>query len=475
MGDGTVHVGRIAGGQGTLTVSGGSKVLAGQIAIGGSSDIIAGGVGTATVSGLNSELRAAGSVAYISVGLSGSGTLVVNDQAQVNATALGVGRALGGVGTMTVSNGSILLSGQETAAPFAGANLSIGVDGGSGSVSVANGSTIAITNSGSAGASLNVGGSPIRPLGTGTLNVTNSQIDITTAPGLATARIGHDGTGTATLTASSLNLSNGTTRDGSIIVAGLPGSVGTLVLNAGSVINAAYVGVGSTRNPAFDPVTNPTQNPGGIGRLVVNDSEVNTDVFELGAFGVLSGNNGVINVAGDVIIGGTIDPGNSAGRIRINSNLISLPGSRLILEIQSDGSGGFLTDTLVIDSASPFDLRNFDIVFSFLGDTNVQEFAASGGFDFDTFLRSGVGADESQGLSNRFAAGETWADMFDATEITVVSSVFDVSNLSIGSDGGVTVTASRIPEPETWLMMLIGLFAMRLVAPRRRRTFAVAH
>jgi hypothetical protein len=65
--------------------------------------------------------------------------------------------------------------------------------------------------------------------------------------------------------------------------------------------------------------------------------------------------------------------------------------------------------------------------------------------------------------------------MFDATEITVVSSVFDVSNLSIGSDGGVTVTASRIPEPETWLMMLIGLFAMRLVAPRRRRTFAVAH
>lgn len=465
---GSVLVGRLAGSSGTLDVNSGSRLLAGQIAIGGASDVVAGGVGTATVSGLNSELRASGPVAYISVGQGGAGTFVVSDQAQVNATALGVGRASGGVGAMTVNNGSITLSGQETAAPFAGANLGIGVDGGSGSVTLLNGSTVAITNAGSAGASLNVGGSPLRPLGTGTLNVTDSTVNVTAAPGLATVRIGHDGTGTATFTSSLLNLSNGSTRDGSVIIAGLPGSVGTLVLNAGSVVNASYVGVGSTQNPAFDPITNPTQNPGGTGWLVLNDSTINTDVFEIGALGRLSGNNGEIFATGNVIVGGIIDPGNSAGRIRINCNLITLPGSQLILEIQSDGAGGFLTDRLVIDTNSTFDLSQFDIVFRFLGDTDVNAFASTAGaFDLDNFLRTGVGTDETQGLSTEFASGQTWSTMVAASHISFQSDFFDVSSFSLGSDGSVTVTAARIPEPATWLLMLIGLAAVQARLRRR--------
>ena len=197
--------------------------------------------------------------------------------------------------------------------------------------------------------------------------------------------------------------------------------------------------------------------------------------FEIGALGTLSGNNGVINASGDVIVGGTIDPGNSPGRIRINCNLISLPGSVLRLEIQSDGAGGFITDQLVIGDDSTFDFSNFRVVFSFLDDTDVNAFAASGGFDFDNFLRTGVGTDESQGLSAAFGAGVTWANQINSSLVTVESMAYNVSGLTFGGDGGVTVTASRIPEPATWLMVLMGLATMSTLAKRRRVAGALVH
>ena len=49
-----------------------------------------------------------------------------------------------------------------------------------------------------------------------------------------------------------------------------------MTLNAGSVVNAGYVGVGAT-----------TAGPGGSGTLILNNSVLNADTFELGAGGVL--------------------------------------------------------------------------------------------------------------------------------------------------------------------------------------------
>lgn len=465
---GTANVGVLPGGQGSLTISGGSLLTSNLVGIGGSSDTAPGGSGTATVSGAGSELRASGPNGFIGVGRGGTGSLTIDNQGLASAIAMSVGRS-GGTGVLTVNNAQIQLAGQQTAGNLSGASFAVGTGGGTGTATL-NNSTLSISNAGSAGASMSIGGSPNFPTGTATLNVTNSQINITAATGPATARIGHDGTATATLTNSSLNLSNGTTASGSVIIAGLPGSVATMTLNAGSVINAAYVGVGAT--PSATPGV---QNPGGVGRLVLNDSTVNTTTFEIGALGTLSGNNGVINASGDVIVGGTIDPGNSPGRIRINCNLISLPGSVLRLEIQSDGAGGFITDQLVIGDDSTFDFSNFRVVFSFLDDTDVNAFAASGGFDFDNFLRTGVGTDESQGLSAAFGAGVTWANQINSSLVTVESMAYNVSGLTFGGDGGVTVTASRIPEPATWLMVLMGLAAMSTLAKRRRVAGALVH
>ena len=270
-------------------------------------------------------------------------------------------------------------------------------------------------------------------------------------------RVGHDGSGTASLTSSTLN-----TGDGSVIIAGQPGSTGTLTLSAGSVVNTGYVGVGST--PSASPGI--TQNPGGAGNLVLNNSTINTTTFEIGALGVLSGDGGVIHAAGNVIVGGTISPGNSPGRIVINCNIITLPGSHLILDVLAVG-GGYNIDQLVIGNGSTFDLSKLQIVFNFLGNTDPTAFAASGGFDLDHFLRSGLATGDLD-LSTAFATGQTWATVVDASQISAVSSAYDVTQLSLKADGSFDVTVAAVPETYTWGLMFAGLLFVAVARVRTR-------
>ena len=462
---GNALVAHAAGSVGSLTVNGGSAINANTIQIGGNSDTAAGGIGSAVVSGAGSTLRATGDTGFIAVGRGGTGSLSVSNQGTVEAIVLNVGRAAGGSGTMTVNNASVTLSGQQTTGNLVGAALAVGNRGGSGTMTIGNGSVVNISNLGTAGASLNVGGTPISPLGTGTLTVTNSQINITAAPGLAIARIGHDGTGTATFNSSTMNVGTlvsdaSAARDGTLIVAGLAGSVGTLTLNANSVVSAGYVGIGAS--PAGQ---------GGTGRLVLNDSTINSTKFELGANSVLTGNNGTINATGDVIIGGTIDPGNSPGRIKINCNLITLAGSRLILEIGRDGEG-FAVDHVTIGNDSTFDLSKLEIVFSFLGDINPTTYIAetAGGLDLDNFLESFDPLTNTiSGLSKVFGTDRTWANVVDSSKISAVSDFYNVTDLRLSGSGVVTLNSAPIPEPSTWALMAFGMLALMMMARRRQQ------
>jgi T5SS/PEP-CTERM-associated repeat protein len=458
---GSVTVGGTAGSNGTLTVGGGSSITANAISIGGSSDTAAGGTGTVVVTGAGSALNATGTSAFLGVGRSGTGSLSIADQAAVSATSVSIGRAVSGFGTLSVDNATLNISGQQTAATNnTGANLSIGVAGGTGSATIAHGSVVTISNSGSLGASLNVGGrlDPPSGGGNGVLNVSDSQVSVLAAPGQATVRIGYDGNGVATLTNSTLNVGNRTQNaaDGSLVIAAQPGSTGTLTVNAGSVVNAGYVGVGATQ-----------AGPGGTGALILNDSTVHTTTFEIGAAGILSGNNGVINASGNVIVGGTISPGNSPGRVTIDCNLITLPGSLLVLDVLGTGNG-FSIDHVLIGNNSTFDLHALHVLFNFLGNTDPNSFAASGGFDLDNFLESlDLTTGDVAGLSHAFAPGQTWRDVVDPTAITAVSSAYDITDLHLDPDGSVTVVAVPVPEPQTWAMMLLGFVAMGAIARRR--------
>jgi T5SS/PEP-CTERM-associated repeat protein len=457
---GSATVGSTAGSAGTLAVGGGSSITANVIGIGGNSDTAAGGNGTAVVSGAGSALNAVGANAFVAVGRGGTGSLSITDQGAISATAVSVGRAAGGFGTLTVDGAALNLSGQQTAGNLAGANLSIGNLGGTGSAMIQNHSVVTIANPGTAGASLNVGGTPLSPAGNGVLNVSDSQINVVAQPGLAAVRIGHDGSGVATFTNSTLNVGNPTANgaDGSLTVAGQPSASGVLTLNAGTVVSAGYVGIGAT-----------TAGPGGTGVMILNNSVVNTTTFEIGALGLLAGDGGTINASGNVIVGGTISPGNSPGRITIHCNLIMLPGSVLMLDILGSGDQ-FNVDHLIIGDNSTFNLHDLHIVFNFLGNTDPNSFAASGGFDLDNFLQSqDLQTGSISGLSSAFAPGETWSDVVDTAAITAVSSAYDISNLSVNPDGTVSVVAVPVPEPSTWVMLALGMMMLGAMSRRQAR------
>ena len=303
-----------------------------------------------------------------------------------------------------------------------------------------------------------------------------SQINVLAAAGvgqtttLGNVIVGNNGSGTATLSgASSIDAGAG-----SVYVARQAGSTGTLNLSGGSTVNAGFVGVG-VGSAGLTRDTLGT--PGGTATLVLNDSTINTSRFELGANGLLTGNNGTINAGanGPAVIAGTISPGNSPGRLRILCDVTMLPGSKLILEINDrDGGPGvdidIDIDQLIIGEDAKFDLSSLQIIFSFIGNTNPNEFAESpGGFNLDKFLLAG-GPNNSiiGGLSKLLLRSlpKNCEQAVNPTLFAFQSSAFDVTNWSLSPDGEVQFDAAAIPEPATYALVLLALG--RMVRGQRR-------
>ncbi|MEP7058895.1 MAG: PEP-CTERM sorting domain-containing protein, partial [Caldimonas sp.] len=465
-----VSVGRFSGASGELVVENGGKLLmqgnaistvansrGTTLHIGGASDTELGGIGTARVSGLGSEIRLGGSDAFIAVGqgLGAIGQLTVNDQAIVRSTGMNVGRA-GGVGTLLLDNGTLEFTGQFTGSNVSGAFLTIGNRGGTGVANIGNGSHVNLTNLGSAGATLYLGGTGPNPLGNGTMTLSGaSQINLTAASGLATFVVGHDGTGFATVKeGSSINVG-----DGSTFIGRLAGSTGTLVMQSGSSLNSGYVGVG--RTPAGD---------GGTGTLILSNSTLTATTIEIGTAGFLGGNNGVIN--GNVILHGVLSPGESPGRIIVNGGLRTGSG-HLILDVASNGDNGFDIDHLILTKGSTFSFTGLEVTFNFLAGADPGAFAAAGGLDLDNFLQSldpATGA--ITGLSSEFTEGETWSSLFATATFDAVSDAQVLTDFVVSANGDVSFNVAAVPEPETWALMLFGLGALAGRARRRARAAA---
>ena len=332
--------------------------------------------------------------------------------------------------------------------------MTIGAGTGSvGAITLSNGSKITITSS-TAPFGMNVGGGRTLADGTGTLTLqSGSVLEITGTQGHALS------VGRSTGSVGTALVGGGSTvelgSNGSVLLGRVAGATGTLRMSGASTLNAGYVGIGST--PGADT---------GTGTLIVSNSIVTAATVEIGLNGTLGGNEGTIN--GTVINRGTVAPGESPGRIIVNGRFQGEATGKLVLDVESDGNGGFLTDSLVLTKATTFDFGQMQVVFNFIDDTDPNQFGAAGKFDLDTFLISRDGNTDT-GLSSVFAPGTDWEDLFSTAQITARSDHFDITTLRLNADGSFAVQATpvaAVPEPGTWVLMLLGLALLRYCSSR---------
>ena len=236
----------------------------------------------------------------------------------------------------------MLFRSQQTGSVLAGAFLSIGRSGGTGIVNIGNGSVVTMSNMGSNGASLNLGGTGPGPLGDGTLTLSGgSRINIQAAPGLATLSVARDGSGL-------MRVRGGSTvdvGDGSAYIGRLKGSDGTLIISEASSLTAGWVGVGRNKTLTGDV-------DGGTGTLVLVHSTLAASDIVIGSNGFLGGSG---TITGNVTNHGIFSPGNSPGTMEIKGSFMAAAGSRMILEVQSDGQGGFVTDHVIFGNGQALD------------------------------------------------------------------------------------------------------------------------
>ena len=453
-----VRVGRR--GSGTLNITNGGKLLIdGQadstvanprgtsLFIGGQSGTDSGGRGTALVSGPGSEIRLIGSDTYVGIAHApgSNGHLTLANQASLSSTVVIVGRNAGGVGTLDINNATMNLSGQHTGGSQPGAGLVFGFSNGSGVGNFSNGSVVTLTNLGSSGAGINLGGSTTGPGGTGIVNLSGgSSITINAAMGKAAATIGADGTGVMSISgASSLNVG-----DGRIVVGRNATGIGTLVASGNSTINAGWVGIGRNLTGGVDV-------NGGVGTMLLNSGATLTaDTVVIGSKGFLGGTAGSI-VANQIVNYGTFSPGSSPGVFTITGDYTAAAGSRLVLDVESDGAGGFLTDLVIFSAGSVIDLAAGAIEFRFLGATDPNGFQASGNFNIDTFLTLSGGGPLSQ-------------SSYAGAQFVASAESYTISNFSYSPAGGAVFAAAPVPEPSTWAMLFAGITVIGTVAVRRR-------
>lgn len=392
------------------------------------------GSGSVLVSGPGSLLSVLGTDAGIRVGLQAGGSGQVNVAAggELRTTAMVLG-SLGGTGRMVVDGGQVRLLSQWTGQANVGARLVLG-EGGSGSVEMRRGAVLGVLNAGSAGAALWLGGTPEVPLGDGTLTLDEGSRLVLDggSGGKSVAVLGYEGTAMMTLrNGSRLHMPGG-----ELTLAARGDSTGELWLHNGSRVEADYVGVGLTRG---------RPEAGGCGRVMVFDTSVlKAGTLEMGVCSFLGGSG---TIEADVDLSGVLAPGNSPGALTIAGSLVTRPGARIELEVQSDGSGGFLLDELVLADGSALNLAGAEISFRFVGGTDPRAFQAGGRFLIDSFFARQSGAELSHGA-------------FAAVSFTASADAYRIESFSFTADGGATFTATPVPEPGSWLLMLAGLCAL---------------
>lgn len=489
-----VFVGRR--GEGTLTVSNGGALSMDNssgtssrdnpvgLTIGGGVGEV-GGNGTALVTGTGSQIllrpnNAKTSVLTVGRGESSTGVLTVENGGRVSDVTIGVVGIDGATGTVNLDNGTLIMKGTQFVSGVAadtGPALVLGRAGGTGTLNMTNGARLEIeapspavgTPDGLTAVSL--GGTAVALMGgTGALNMSGGSSLIMSGgtPG-STANnaqfsglyVGRIGTGTMSVTGAGTSVDvSGLGNGGRVMVGVEPFAVNTGVgtltvaegasVKAGTVLGVAHNGVSSS---------------GGVGTLIVNSgATVEAEQIFVGSQGLIGGDGGVL--IGDVVSNfGTISPGLSPGQLTIEGGYTTVGYSKFLLEILSDGLGGFLIDSILFKNILEGDLAfaGSEIEFSFLGDTNPLAFQNS---EFDSLSRfflfdNGSGVQGIDDLVDLDA-------LFGEVSFSARSDSFRIESFTYTPTGGFdSIVLSQVPEPRT--LALIALSLVMLGVVRRRR------
>jgi T5SS/PEP-CTERM-associated repeat protein len=479
-----LSVGAEAGGQGTVTMNGGTLELTGKLTVGdagqGTLTVVPGapddeGDITSMDGSIGAQIGSSGSVTIGSavgqgiqatssqwtvkgelvIGEAGSGTLDIGGN--VSDLTATIGKQSTGNGTVTVENGGMWTTTNDLTVGDSGiGNLNIrtggiaivqfgqGVDVGSKSGSVGN---VDVQGQWNMTQGLTIGS-----LGTGTMTIEGGGA---VASGDGDIGLGPGSKGTVTVTGSGTTWS----VDGTLAVG--EGGMGTLnIVNGGLVLSRDGIigkdssgvgvvnvsGAGSQWKATFTGGTGTiTVGSAGTGTLnVVGGGQVIATSVVVNPTGTLNGQGGMI-VANLVNNGGVISPGDATGTLMVTGNYTQNTGATMF-EIDGPGPGQF--DQLIISGLASFNGGTIDINFA-------NNFLPTAGEDFAlisalSLSNLGVTVDVT-GLP----AGFVFAENF-------TSSGFDLFTQQ--TPGG-----APTPEPSTWLLLTSGLASLTARFGSRRK------
>lgn len=353
-------------GSGTLTISDGGTASTRYAYIGYDS----GSTGSVTITGPNSSWTTNSTDLY--VGLYGTGTLLIEDGADVLSDS-------GSIGYGSISEGTVTVTGSGSTWDIDGSYLDIGVDG-TGTLAVADGAVVTTTGY------IYVGHYTSSE---GTVTVTGDGSQLSTDLNVS---VGFRGTGTLTVADGATVTAGSGSR--TVAIATLSGSTGTLNIGAAAgatavaagMIEAATIAFGSgTGSLVFNHTDDDYQFDAAIvgggtleaysgtsiltGDLTAftGDTEIHGGTLSFnstysGAIsvlngGTLGGNGTLSNVT--LSSGATVAPGNSIGTLNIGGDLDFVSGTTYAVEVNDAGSVAgtnndllHATGTVTIDSGA---------------------------------------------------------------------------------------------------------------------------
>lgn len=421
--------------------------------------------GTVTVSGADSRLSLGGAVdslIFVGRGNAATGTLTISSAGLVQSNGLIVGQDAGALGTVNVNGARLELGGTLNGGPSAGqgSGMVLGRNGGTGTLNLANGAVVQIDST-APSAGVRLGGNATLVGGTGVLNVSGGSRVTVDSPNAVVA-VGSHGAAGNTSTGSLLLSGAGSVVEAlgtgaRVLVGAAADTVGQAIVGAGAVLRSAGIlGV------AHDG----TASSAGQGSLIVNGT-VQAGMVYNGANGYIGG-TGTIN--GNVVNFGTINPGNSPGRLVINGNFDN-SGGTLVLEVKDLGGGNYAYDELVFGPGATYTLGSGGIRFDFIDGTDPLAFLASSLFDLDSFFKLEDAAGQVSGISSLGDAAVQ--ALFGQSQFSAEASGYSFNSFSYDpGTGGLSTQAvpgNAVPLPGTVWLALLGLGLGAALRVRRRR------